>query len=390
MKLFSIRVLAIGLLLAFGFLSASTSTAKDVFKGVDRIVAVGDLHGDYDQYINVLTMNGLVDEQLRWRGGKTHFVQLGDVVDRGPDSLRIIRHLMKLEKEAKRKGGRVHVLIGNHEAMNIQGDLRYVHPGEYSVLIDKHSDAVRARYIDAVYQHRVSIDPTLATSPVAVMEGLKNEYPLGYVEHRILWEPGQEIARWVASHNTVIRVNDSLFVHGGLNPHTEYQKLSNINRQVKKELSARFNDEGISNNPQGPLWYRGLANNDAEVELAPLLDMLDFYDVNRIFIAHTPTQGAILMRLDGRVIMVDVGIAAYYGSSLANIVIEDGLLQVMHRGTLVPLPGPDLPIQAYLERVSALEPEESRLRKYVDSLNRQVIPEQAVPALEKIPAGVVN
>jgi hypothetical protein len=185
-------------------------------------------------------------------------------------------------------------------------------------------------------------------------------------------------------------VNDSLFVHGGLNPHTEYQKLSNINRQVKKELSARFYDEGISNNPQGPLWYRGLANNDAEVELAPLLEMLDFYDVNRIFIAHTPTQGAILMRFDGRVIMVDVGIAAYYGSSLANIVIEDGMLQVMHRGTLVPLPGPDVPIQAYLERVAALEPAGSRLRKYVDSLNSQVIPEQAVPALEIIPAGVVN
>ncbi|MBT5724208.1 MAG: protein-tyrosine-phosphatase, partial [Gammaproteobacteria bacterium] len=135
MSFLSIRAIAIGLLLTTGLLTACTSAAKDVFKGVDRIVAVGDLHGDYDQYIKVLTTNGLVDEQLRWQGGKTHFVQLGDVVDRGPDSLRIIRHLMKLEKEAKKKGGRVHVLIGNHEVMNIQNDLRYVHPGEYSALI---------------------------------------------------------------------------------------------------------------------------------------------------------------------------------------------------------------------------------------------------------------
>lgn len=400
MKLLPIRILAIGLLLTVGFLSACTSTAKDVFKGVDRIVAVGDLHGDYDQYIRVLTTNGLVDEELRWKGGKTHFVQLGDVVDRGPDSLRIIRHLMKLEKEAKKKGGRVHALIGNHEVMNVQGDMRYVHPGEYSALIARDSDAVRARYIDAVYQHRVSIDPMLATNPDTVMEGLKKEFPLGYVEHRILWEPRQEIAKWVASHNAVVRVNDSLFVHGGLNPHTEYQKLSKINRQVRKELSVTFEGQGISNNPEGPLWYRGLAKNDAEVELAPLLAMLKFYGVNRIFIAHTPTQGAILMRFGGKVIMIDVGIAAYYGSSLANIVIEDGTLQVMHRGMLVPFPGVDLPTQEYLEIVSELEPVDSRLRRYVSTLNSpaaseqvtpgQIAPEQLAPQKEMIPAGGVN
>lgn len=385
MKLLSVRALAIGLLLTVGFLSACTSTAKDVFKGVDRIVAVGDLHGDYDQYIKFLTTNGLVGEQLRWQGGKTHFVQLGDVVDRGPDSIRIIRHLMKLEKEAKKKGGRVHVLIGNHEAMNVQGDLRYVHPGEYSILIAKNSDAVRARYLKALYQHRVSIDPALATNPDEVMEGLKKSFPLGYVEHRILWEPGGEIAKWVASHNAVIRVNDSLFVHGGLNPHTEHQKLSRINRQVRKELSSPFNGEGISNSQEGPLWYRGLAANDAEVELAPLLEMLDFYDVNRIFIAHTPTQGAILMRFGGKVIMVDVGIAAYYGGSMANIVIDDGILQIMHRGKLVPFPGTDLSTEEYLEIVSELEPAGSRLRRYVSSLNNQTVPEE-----EMIPAGGVN
>ena len=385
MSFLSIRTLAIGLLLTSGLLAACTSTAKDVFKGVDRIVAVGDLHGDYDQYIEVLTTNGLVDEQLRWQGGKTHFVQLGDVVDRGPDSLRIIRHLMKLEKEARKKGGRVHVLIGNHEVMNIQNDLRYVHPGEYSALIAKNSDAVRARYIEAVYKHRISIDPALATNPDLVMDGLKKEFPLGYVEHRTLWEPGQEMAKWVASRNTVIRINDSLFVHGGMNPHGEYQKLSKINRLVRKQISASFAGAGISNSPDGPLWYRGLAKNGADVELAPLLKMLEFYEVSRIFIAHTPTQGAILTRLDGKVIMIDVGISKHYGGSLANVVIEDGVLQVMHRGTLVPFPGNDLPLQEYLEIVSELEPADSRLRRYVNLLDNQVSREKEIP-----PSGGAN
>lgn len=375
MKLISVRALAIGLLLAVGFLSAPVLVAEDVFKDVDRIVAVGDLHGDYDQYIKVLTANGLVDEKLKWQGGKTHFVQLGDVVDRGPDSLRIIRHLMKLEKEAKKKGGRVHVLIGNHEAMNIQGDLRYVHPGEYSVLVKRNSKAVRAKYLEAVYQHRISIDPGLAETPDLVMEGLKKQFPLGYVEHRKLWEPRRELARWVAKHNAVIKIDDSLFTHGGLNPHLEHQALSKINRQVRKELSAPFAGDGISNSQEGPLWYRGLAENDAEVELAPLLAMLDFYEVERIFIAHTPTQGAILTRFDGKVMMIDVGISAYYGSSLANIVIEKGALKVMHRGTLVPVPEVDPPTREYLENVSKLEPADSRLKKYVHSLNRQVTEE---------------
>ncbi len=371
MKLVIIRAFVVGLLAAVGFFCAPGSIAQDVFKGVDRVVAVGDLHGDYDQYINVLTTNGLIDERLRWQGGKTHFVQLGDIVDRGPDSLRIINHLMKLEKEAKRKGGRVHVLTGNHEAMNIQGDLRYVHPGEYSALTTKKSEAVRANYLEAVYRHRLSIDPTLAESPDLAMEGLRKEYPLGYVEHRMLWDPRQKMAKWVAKHNTVIQIDRSLFLHGGLNPHLEHRPLSEINRQMRKELSASFTGEGVSNSPEGPLWYRGLVQNDAEVELGPLLEMLDFYDADRIFIAHTPTQGAVLTRFDGKVVMIDVGISAYYGGNLASIVIEKGALQIMHRGTRVPVPGVDLPIQEYLEIVSELEPEGSRLRRYVSTLKSQ-------------------
>jgi len=154
---------------------------------------------------------------------------------------------------------------------------------------------------------------------------------------------------------------------------------------VRKQISASFAGAGISNSPDGPLWYRGLAKNGADVELAPLLKMLEFYEVSRIFIAHTPTQGAILTRLDGKVIMIDVGISKHYGGSLANVVIEDGVLQVMHRGTLVPFPGNDLPLQEYLEIVSELEPADSRLRRYVNLLDNQVSREKEIP-----PSGGAN
>src|ERR1044072_163009 len=97
-----------------------------------RIVAVGDLHGDYDAWEAIAQAAGLVDAKGNGSGGSTVLVQMGDVADRGPDSLKIIRQLMKLQREARSKGGQVIALVGNHEAMNMTRDLRYVHPGEYA------------------------------------------------------------------------------------------------------------------------------------------------------------------------------------------------------------------------------------------------------------------
>ena len=66
--------------------------------GVDRLVAVGDIHGDYENYLAILEAAGLVDKRGKWAGGETHFVQTGDIPDRGPDTLKIIEHLDKLAK----------------------------------------------------------------------------------------------------------------------------------------------------------------------------------------------------------------------------------------------------------------------------------------------------
>src|SRR5207248_1697127 len=107
-------------------------TEQDVWTGVERIVAVGDVHGDYEQFTGVLASAGLIDGHGDWTGGKTHLVQNGDIVDRGPDSRAVMDLLMKLEKQAAAAGGAVHALIGNHEAMNVYGDLRYVSPGEFA------------------------------------------------------------------------------------------------------------------------------------------------------------------------------------------------------------------------------------------------------------------
>lgn len=94
-----------------------------------RIVAVGDLHGDYNQTLSVLRLTGLLNTHNRWDGGDTYLVQTGDILDVGPDDLRIVRFLMDLGTQARKVGGDVHQLIGNHELRNLNGDFSKVDPG---------------------------------------------------------------------------------------------------------------------------------------------------------------------------------------------------------------------------------------------------------------------
>lgn len=349
---------------ALYFLLVAPAWASDaVFSQVGKVVALGDLHGDYEQYETLLIENRLINDELKWIAGDTHFVQLGDVTDRGPDSLKIIRHLMKLEKQARKAGGRVHVLIGNHEAMNVQADLRYVHPGEFSVLTNRKSPTLQARYIDAVLRAMIAGKPELKDQEAETRSRLLQRFPLGYVEHRLLWEPGREMANWYVKHNAVIKINDSLYIHGGLDPHVEeYPSLAEVNRQVQNELKPDAAlDATISD--RGPLWYRGLADAPAETELAPLSRMLDHYDVNRIVIGHTPTKGLVMPRFDGKVIMADVGISRHYGRGHANVIVKDNKVYVMHRGKLRELPA-EAEIDEYIQWAIGLEPEGSRLYRW--------------------------
>ncbi|MBT4161152.1 MAG: protein-tyrosine-phosphatase [Gammaproteobacteria bacterium] len=359
-RLIHIRRLTALLLLVF----SSIASAEAVFSRVAKVVAVGDLHGDYEQYIRVLEANNLVNKKLKWAAGDIHFVQLGDVTDRGPDSFKIIRHLMKLEKQAKKAGGRVHVLIGNHEAMNIQTDLRFVHPGEYKALVTKHSKKKQARYLDTVFRSMLVNQPELADTASEIRTKLEKRFPLGYVEHRLLWEPGQELAKWYAGHNTVIQINNTIYLHGGLDPHVDtYRALEEINEMIGRELEPGGQPE-LSVSERGPLWYRGLAKNSADEELEALNRMLEFYNADRIMVAHSPTMGAVMPRFDRKVIVADVGISAHYGGALANVVSEKGQWYAVHRGRKIELPL-DEGVDDYLKQVAALEPVGSKLAKYV-------------------------
>src|SRR5215210_7017798 len=108
-----------------------------------RIISVGDLHGDFQAWMQIAQAAGIADAGGHWAGGPATLVQMGDIIDSGPDSLKIIRNLQQLQAEAPRTGGRVIVVLGNHEAMNLLGDNRYTTPGEYAAFVDDRSPARR-------------------------------------------------------------------------------------------------------------------------------------------------------------------------------------------------------------------------------------------------------
>ena len=118
----------------------SSAQADDwKFSGVDRIVALSDIHGAYDAVVVTRQQAGVIAEDLSWDGGETHLVITGDLLDRGPGSRQVMDLIMRLEREAERAGGRVHLLLGNHEVMNLIGDVRYVSDSEYAAFADDES-----------------------------------------------------------------------------------------------------------------------------------------------------------------------------------------------------------------------------------------------------------
>jgi len=252
------------------------------WKDVERIVAVGDVHGDFDQFEKALRAAKVIDKKNKWIAGKTHLVQIGDVPDRGPDTRKAMDLLMQLEDQAKEAGGRVHAIIGNHEAMVMTGDLRYTHRGEIE------SFGGREETIKA-------------------------------------YSPKGKYGKWILTHNAVIKINDILFVHGGISPRYAKKPLAEINRAVRTELAAGMKGSNTTiADPGGPLWYRGLAMNQ-KGDLDALADpALEFHKVKRIVIGHTPTRGNIEAKNGGKVIEIDVGMCRHYGGPAACLLIEKG------------------------------------------------------------------
>jgi len=336
-----------------------------------RIVAVGDVHGDFEQFTSVLREAGVIDKRRRWSGGDATLVQLGDIPDRGPDSRAAMDFLMKLEKQARRKGGAVVALIGNHECMVMAGDLRYTHAGEYESFATSRSEALLDQYYELTVSSIKNNLPE-AEWPAfgkAHRETWMAEHPEGYIELRQAFHPTGKYGDWIRGHNTVVRLGRSLFLHGGLSEAMTSFSTQDINEQVREELGDpdSLTNEALVFREDGPLWYRGLAMLPETPENEAMVDrILAAFDADRIVIAHTPRLRAVLPRFNGKVLVVDVGLSAHYGSGHAWLELVDGTPTIVHRGERFSVPRNRDEKLAYLKAIEAIEADPEPVARFIE------------------------
>ena len=340
----------------------STTPGYD-WQGVSRVVAIGDVHGDKDALVAVLRMAGLVDANERWIGGAAHVVQVGDVPARGPQTRQAFDLLMRLEAEALAAGGRVHALIGNHEAGAMNGDQRNVLPAEFEAFRTADSE----RRLQTAYEREVAALrrggewPAAAAARDAFHKSWFERHPPGWAEHRDAFAPTGTYGSWIRRNNAIVRLNDTLFVHGGISPKYAATPPPTINDTIRRELAQPPGSPApLWDDIAGPLRYRGLAEDDDRAPDAHVDRVLAAQVVRRIVIGHTVTQTAILPRYQARVVNVDLGLSRFYGRPPACLVLEGRSAYVWHRQTRIEFPEPGTADDtAYLKAVIAADDQPS-------------------------------
>jgi hypothetical protein len=156
-----------------------------------RIVAIGDVHGAYDEFVALLEAAGLVDVQLDWRGGDARLVVLGDVLDRGAESRRVLELIIRLREQAPLSGGEAELVLGNHEVMNLLGDLTYVTPAEYAAYRADESPRDREAAWQRFRAGSDGGDAEVLTAQFAA------RYPPGFFGHRAAFSLRGPLGAWL-------------------------------------------------------------------------------------------------------------------------------------------------------------------------------------------------
>jgi len=264
-----------------------------------RIVAIADVHGGFEPFVAILQRAGLIDAQRKWSGGNAVFVQTGDLTDRGNGVRDAIELMMSLEQQASAAGGKVHALLGNHEIMNMVGEIRDVSP------------------------------ETLAAFG-------------GEVAYRDAFGPSGRYGKWLRSRSPVVKVEDSMFMHAGINPDATTDSIDALNSTVRALVSKW--DEGVRElldknqvkpgagfkeiveaadankmpladivnshlfHPEGLMWFRGYSTWTEAEGAAKVAALLKRYKVKRIVSGHTvQAKGQITERFGGAIFLIDTG-----------------------------------------------------------------------------------
>jgi tetratricopeptide (TPR) repeat protein len=387
------------LLLTIGLALPRAAGADEPFEwnGVPRIVAVGDVHGAYDNFVAVLKMTGIIDDELKWVGGATHLVQNGDVVDRGPHSRLAMDLLMELEGQARKAGGFVHPLVGNHEAMNVVGILDLVSKEEFASYTDRSSTRLRdqtfERYYEDVKRQARSKGEDAPKKEQVKLE-FEEQYPLGYIEHRQAFAENGRYGKWIRNNLVAVKINGVVFSHGDWSEKLSALGVEEVNRRVRAELKGESPLEtGITFDPESPLQYRGLAHvpltaaaQKAEEERVSRI--LSNLGAERMVVGHTLTSGAIESRFGGKHISIDTGmLELYHGGHRVALEMEGDALRAVHDGGAISIPPTmdETNFDSYLRDVAAIDPENVDVQlKFVDALTAERRSEEAAAILERL------
>jgi hypothetical protein len=357
-------------LLLVNTLSTAADDSKWRFSTNEQVISVGDIHGDYNAFVSIMQKADLIDSSNNWIGGKKHFVSTGDYLDRGPDSRKVMDLFIKLEKQAVEAGGKVHVLLGNHEAMNIIGDRRYVAIEEYASYIEEDSATYREKH----YKRYISFYGF--ENNQESKDKFNKLHPPGYFGLHALFKHNGYYGQWLKDKPFMIIINEQVFTHGGLsktvgelgleginvglsNDMNDYAKLwysliedgffihsfytndrvaraqALINGQIRnpKFLGNRFLKkakrflkvaDSVISKPQSPIWYRGTALCHQFSEEPMVNKVLKQLGAKSAYLGHSVTAShEVESRFNKRVFLQDTGMfhGAYRGQ--ASLVLHN-------------------------------------------------------------------
>ncbi len=370
---YRLSIIALVLLSCVGL--AWAGPAKTTVNQADAVVAIGDVHGDFDDFVAILQRTGLIDKQNHWAGGKAMFVQTGDLIDRGPKPRQVMDLMMALEKEAPAAGGRVVSLLGNHEMMNLMGDLRYVTPENYASFADAGSADRQKAGFQQYMKWRSNHKQLLAElqQPMEMTEAeWMARHPQGFIEHADAFGPSGTYGSWIRQHAALAEIDEVIFLHGGIDPSLAHLKVDTINGHVRDEIKA-FDDakkylvdknvilpfftlqemtnvvqaeimaerkSQVATDPQGqarmvqflgygdwlsvrvdgPLWFRGYDKWTDDEGMAQIGKVLEAYDAAHVVVGHTVQKGGVIRpRFDNKVFLIDTGmLSSYYPGGRAS------------------------------------------------------------------------
>ncbi len=294
--------------------SAHTATGPSltVLPAPERLIAIGDLHGDFDATRRAFRLAGAIDAQDNWSGGKLTVVQVGDQLDRGDGERAILALLDRLIPQAEAAGGKLYVLNGNHEIMNAQGDLRYV---------------TERGFQEFIGMPGLKLDlPQLAQLPELVRP------------RAAAFFPGGPFALMLAKRPIALQLGETVFVHGGLLPnHVDYG-LNKLNQESQDWLagkSATF--PLLLAEETGPIWTRAYSDPTVAPDCAALNQTLTKLNAKRMIVGHS-VHPKVNSACENKVWRVDVGMSRAYGGPVEILEIQGEQTKVLSESSAAKIP----------------------------------------------------